>query len=104
PDHDVENFLVLEQRTDGNAADYRRGGPADVAGFQAVLRRAIDIHLDLDRRLFDLQLDLRIFNAADLFHQGADFLSLGANDVKAAAIDAHGDGIPITCERLTQLG
>src|SRR5262249_42527610 len=59
PNHHVENFLVLEQRTDRNAADYRRGGPAHITRFQAVLGRAIDIHLDLDRRLFNLQLNLR---------------------------------------------
>src|SRR5262245_59076530 len=103
PDHHVEDFLLLEQRTDGNAADDRRGGPADVARFQAVAGRAIDIHLDLDRWLFDLQLHLRIFNAGDLRHQRADLLRLGANDVEAIAIDAHGDGIRVAGERLTQL-
>ena len=38
PDNHVENLLVLEQRTDGDAADHRGGRPADVARLQAVTR------------------------------------------------------------------
>ena len=103
PDHDVEHLLLLEQAAHGDAADQRRRGTTHVTWLEAMVPGLLEIHLDLDRLLLVLLLDLRVPDALDLRERLPDLLGLGAKNAKVLAVDAHRDCLILAGQALPHL-
>src|SRR4030095_548262 len=73
PDHDIEDLLLLEEVTDGEARKESRGCPTDIAGAEAVSPRGLKVDFHLKRGSLERGLHAGVLHALDA-RDGREYL------------------------------
>src|SRR5574341_846893 len=92
PDIHIVRPLGNVEIADFFARHQRRGRPANISGFDAVLEGLGEIDLDFNLRYIFVKFHMQVYDALDLGQNIFDMMRSLLEDVQVVAIDAHDDG------------